>query len=132
MAKKKKTTIKYVSKGQRPNVSRDILKDVRRNRIMTPERMLQSQASKDSIAFRQHKTVREIELFKKYRKHQETVVAAKFLMNKFACCGLNWGAAIQAILTGYEGSLARKWNPILRNWNKEQEKAQRSLFGQSI
>ena len=110
----------YVSKGQRPNVSKSIRKLVKRNSLPSVEDTLKSYWKRYQV-INNPQNKKEKELGKKYVKEQEVSVEAQRLVNRFGRCGLTWAEAVRAIKTDFKDNLLKKWAPILRDWNKKQE-----------
>ncbi len=110
----------YVSKGQRPNVSKRTRKLVKRTSLVSAEDTLKSFWKRNQV-INNPQNKREKELANKYVKENEVKIEAQRLLNRFSRCGLTWAEAVGAIKTDFKDRLLQKWTPILRDWNKKQE-----------
>lgn len=120
MAKNKNST--YVSKGQRPNVSRKTQKAVRTERKASNDvrAVLQRDARRSLIKSSYSKEDKI--LAERYKEEDKIHIEASRLYNKYSKAGLTWSAAVQAVKTDFVESLNKKWVKRLRSWNEEQRK----------
>ena len=114
MARKSSATKSaYISKGQRPNVSRKILNSMRRERRENPSvksmfqksdhrRLILSRSKDKSIA----------ELHRKYVEEDRVIASANNIFLKYKSAGIKWAACIQAAKTDYLGQLEMKYGSI--------------------
>tara|TARA_Y100000034_G_scaffold34222_1_gene41933 strand:- start:10497 stop:10862 length:366 start_codon:yes stop_codon:yes gene_type:complete len=118
MAKKKKSSgKKYVSKGQRPNVTRATKNAMKRERVTSPESLLQSLTIRNRIKFKPQNK-QEKELSEKYFKEDDIAIKARQLFYKYQGCGVTWAACVQAVKTDYVELFQKKWNGKLAAYRK--------------
>jgi len=111
MAKGKKSSGKtYVSKGQRPNVSRSTRNAARRARRENRpiEDILKANAHRQRVI---DKPLGESEkkLRLKYLEEERVAKAAAPLMNQFGHYGMAWGAAVMAVKTNKVSEVSNMW-----------------------
>lgn len=120
MAKGKKGSGKtYVSKGQRPNVSRKIRNMVRRSRREDRplEDILKSDANRQRV-LEKPSGDRERKLRDRYREEDRVAKAAAMLFKQFENQGMSWAAAVQAVKTDKIPEVTEKY---LHKQNKRKE-----------
>ncbi|MFA5489247.1 MAG: hypothetical protein WC284_08515 [Candidimonas sp.] len=106
MAGKKSSGKTYVSKGERPNVSRKMLNELRRERHKNPSadmlaRRLQNRKMILTKGTREQKDA----LYKK----ESDYYAALELFEKFSHKGAKWSACVQAVKTNWVASFKAKY-----------------------
>ena len=116
MAKKK-----YVSKGQRPNVSKSILK--LRNGEKPSVNSLMTSHNKKLQVMTKPQNKKEQELKIRYLAEKEKDYEVAKLLNKFNVCGMTKAAATQAVLTKKVDILIKKWSKILTNYLEKEKKS---------
>lgn len=121
MAKKKKSRVHYTSKGQRPNVSKSIIKDVKRHRLMTVNSLLQRLAHRERIISKPQNKI-EANLKEKYIKEDEVLMEAGKLYNKYKVCGVKWSACVQAVKTNWIKEFNGKWYPKYKSFMNSKQK----------
>ena len=119
----------YKSKGQRPNVSRDVLNAIRRDRPVSIEDMSKSRKFRERVIGRPQNKVEE-KLKKKYLLENEVELKAARLMSSFSDCGLTRAEAVQAAKTDRVSEVINKWKPRLSIWRREQKKQDKGWFSQ--
>lgn len=120
MAKGKKSSGKnYVSKGQRPNVSRKIRNMVKRARRedRPVEDILKSDANRQRI-LEKPAGEKERSLRDRYREEDRVAKAAALLFKQFENQGMSWAAAVQAVKTDKVPEVTEKY---LHKQNKRKE-----------
>lgn len=116
MAKKGGKSKGYLSKGQRPNVSKKTRKLVRKERNEITD-LLQSRAKRDQVVLNPQNK-KEKELRTKYLIEDEVLFKAGQLLFKYSKCGLTKAAAVMAVKTDRVNNLTQKWSKKLIEWEK--------------
>ena len=113
----------YVSKGQRPNVSRKITNMMKQERKANPriEDILKSYNHRQGIIGKP-RGKKEQELRDRYIEEERVSHQAQKLMEHYRDVGLPKSTAIQAVMTNFTEQLHVKWGPILRKF-RDSEKA---------
>lgn len=119
MAKKKGGKSKgYISKGQRPNVSK---KNRVKGGVNPVDSKIQSLLKKQQVIEKPQNN-KEKELRKRYIKEDEIYIEVARLLNRFGVCGLQKSTAVQAVITEKIEDLNKKWSKILSEYNEAQKK----------
>lgn len=129
----KKSGTAYVSKGERPNVSRKLVNVMRRERRANPtlKMILARMTHRNELAKRQDKSSKEAfqrildresihyqasDLYEKY-KTAYTIVKTRNGDSRRSYC--TWSACVQAVVTDWVPSFNNKWSPRLGQANDE-------------
>ena len=111
---------KYVSKGQRSNVSKSNLK-LRNGEKPSVNSLMTSYLKKLQVITKpQNKKEQELKI--KYLAEKEKDYEVSKLLNKFNICGMTKAAATQAVLTKKVDLLIKKWSKILTIYLEEEKK----------
>lgn len=118
----------YTSKGERPNVSKKTLKDMKRFRV-------QNRPLADILASFNHRrrviakpqSDKERKLKERYIEEDNVFYVSGSLLQRFSCAGLTKAEAVQAIKTDMVPSLVNKWKPRLSAWVNAQKEYTKHL-----
>jgi len=114
---KSKKRKNYISKGQRPNVSK-------KNRVKSTPSVaarLQSFMKKQQVIDKPQNNI-EKELRKRYVKEDKINTEACRLLNRYQICGLQKSTAVQAVMTDKVDILTKKWSKILSEYLEKEKK----------
>lgn len=117
---KKKSSIKYVSKGERQNVNEKLLKSIRRDKKKSIEDLLKAHFHRVRVIDKpQNKE--ESKLRARYIEENDVAAKSQRLMNTFSECGLTRAEAVFAIKTQREKELTKKWKVRLSVYRKAEQ-----------
>lgn len=110
----------YISKGERRNVSRRTILDIRADHRANPDwkDVMKSQAVKAEV-IRNPKGSHQKELAKRYIMEERIEAQAGKLLDQYDKVGMKRGAAIQAVKTNFVEQLHMKWGSILKEYNEQ-------------
>lgn len=112
----------YISKGQRPNVSRKVHNMMRRHRRANPtlEDVLKRMEYREGV-ITSPKGKKEHELRDRYLDENYTNQAAEKLFIQYKEVNITWAACVQAAKTNFAEQLHSKWGPRLKAHREEQK-----------
>lgn len=128
MAKGKKSRKKYVSKGERPNITASTIKLVRNYRKLNKpiEEVLKSMAHIDRVIEKPFNK-KEAELKKRYVEKRTIEAKCYEIMKRFSRAGLTRAATIMAIKTDQVSMLINKWKPRMTAFVTQERINQKKL-----
>lgn len=110
MGSKKASGKHYVSKNERPNVSRRVRNAIRRENRQNPSiRSILDSYNHRSTAIERPHDPKYKGMKEKYEFEDAVDVKASALMNKFGKYGMTWSAAVMAVKTDRIGEVEAKW-----------------------
>lgn len=114
---KGKSVNSYISKGQRPNISRKICNDIRRRRRADPliEDILKRYFHRKEIIDKP-RGKKQHELRDRYIEEERLSLQAFKLTDQYREVGLSKAEAMQAVKTNYTERLHAKWSPIIQRF----------------
>lgn len=129
MAKRKQSKSKgYISKGQRPNVSKQTTKALRRDRKDNPavEDVLKSYSHRKRVIYKPQNDA-ERKLAKKYATEDAVFAKSNELLLRYSKSGLTKAETVMAVKTDRVSELINKWKPRMSAWVKEQKAKQKKM-----
>lgn len=117
------TSINYVSKGQRRNVSRQSRLDLAADHRANPslKDMLKRLAYREEI-IRHPRSAHDKVLADRYLEEDRVELQAWKLIDQYREVGLTKASAVHAVKTNYVEHLHSKWSPILKAHQEEKKK----------
>lgn len=110
----------YESKGERRNVARRTILDMRADRRANPDwkDVMKSEAVKAEV-IRSPRGSQQKELADRYIMEQRIEAQAWKLLDQYGKVGMKRAAAIQAVKTNFVEQLHMKWSPLLKEYNEK-------------